>query len=251
MVKETVAKEPKKDLTVSSQASSALATPMEERLGFEEDTAQEDIILPRAALLQSKSPEVEEPEYQNKYRPGQIINSLTKDVLPEIFIPIFKFTNWVKFNPRDPKAEGFDPQYEPGKMIWKLDDSTDARTKEAEFGPNGEKPTAIKFLNFFAYFPGYPMPVIISFGKTSYKTGKQLISLAQFSGGHMFSRKYKLFQKLEKNDKGTFFKFMVMPMGFTEGEDLKVAGNLHSQFRGKKIDVHQEDPEAEAQETQE
>ena len=210
-----------------------------DRLGFEEPSTKEDLIIPRAKLLQALSPEViEKPK---DYQPGLIINSLTKEVLPDVFIPVFKFTNWIKFNPRNTKDPNFNKDFEPGAIIWQTTDPTSPLTKEAEFGENGEKPTAIKFLNFFSYFPESPMPIIASFGKTSFKAGKTLLSLAQFGGGNMFSRKYRLAAKQVTNDIGTFFVFSVSPAGIAEGEDYKAAESLYHQFRAKKVEVHQED----------
>lgn len=229
-------------------ADTALANFKKPGRGFEEQTEQRDLIIPRAKLLQPLSPEVMETPAD--FRPGEIINSLTKEKfsLDEkkgcLFIPIFKFTNWVRFNPRNTEDANFDPSFEAGAIIWRSTDPMDPRVKkEGEFGPNGEPPLATKFLNFFSFLRGVPMPIIVSFSKTSYKAGKQLMSLAQFSGGDMFSKQYRLSSKLEKNDQFTYFVLTVEPAGKAQEEDFQVCESLWEQFHARELRVHEEAPE--------
>lgn len=210
--------------------------------GFEEETQKEDLIIPRAKLLQALSPEV--TERPKDFQPGLIINSLTKTILPSEFVPIFKFTNWIRFNPRNPKDPAYNDQFEPGAIIWRSNDPYDPKViEESKFGENGERPLANKFLNFFSYFPGVAMPVIVSFTNTSFKTGKQLLSLARFSGGDMFSNRYRLTSKQTKNAMGTFFVLQVEPAGQVEGEEYKKCEALWTEFHQKDIQVHEETTE--------
>lgn len=212
------------------------------RRGFEEETSREDLIIPRAKLLQALSPEV--VEQPKTFQPGMIINSLTKSPLPSEFIPVFKFTNWIRFNSRNPKDPSFDSSFEPGAIIWRSNDPYDMKViSEGAFGANGERPLASKFINFFSYFPGLPMPIIVSFANTSFKTGKQLISLAKFSGGDMFSRKYKLSSRHTKNALGQFFVLNVEPSSAVEGEEYQRAEKLWEEFHQKDIQVHEESDE--------
>ncbi len=213
--------------------------------GFEEPIERKDLIIPRASLLQSKSPEVEESLEENdgKYRPGMVINSLSKEALPGEFIPVFKFTNWIRFNPRKKEDPAFDPAFDPGEIIWRSADPNDPRVlAESDFGPNGEKPLATKFMNFFCIFPGHQGAVILSFSKTSFKAGKKLISLALRTGGDMFSQKYRLNTKKEEKDSNTYFVFNVEPAGPVDEALYKAAESLYDQFaqKAKDITVHEE-----------
>jgi hypothetical protein len=130
----------------------ALEQPMAPGRGFEEPTLREDLLIPRAELIQPQSPAaLEEPA---KYHLGMIINSITREVLPEEFVPVFKFTRWIRFNPRNQTDPNFDPAYGIGEELWRSDDPEDLRViEQSNFGPNGEKPLAIKSLNFFSFFP--------------------------------------------------------------------------------------------------
>ena len=205
--------------------------------GFEEPTDREDLLLPRAMLLQALSPQV--VDGVEGCRPGLVINSITNEVLPEVFISIFKYTEFLKFNPRDSKAEGFDPAYDAGALIWRTNDPADPRTAECKFGKDGSKPTAMKVMNFLCLFPGVPMPIILGFSKTSYKAGKKLISLAQFSGGDMFSRKYSLKTKQAESNGNKYFIYEVGLVGKTNQDEFKAAEALYQSFRGKDLQVHE------------
>lgn len=189
----------------------AISNPQQIRRGFEEPSQREDLIIPRVKLLQALSPEV--VDAPREFFPGELINSLTKEKLnqdqkPLRFIPVFKFTNWIRFNPRDDEKPGFDPVYAPGALVWSSKDPFDPRViKEGSFGPNGELPLATKFLNFFAWLPDHPqMPVVLSFSKTSYRAGRQLLSLCQFGKTpDMFGTEYFLGVRQEKNEMGAYF----------------------------------------------
>ena len=222
------------------------------RKGLEEPSQQEDFIIPRAKLLQALSPEV--VEHPDKFKPGMIINSLTLEVLPETFIPVFKFTNWIRFNPRNAKDQNYDPAYGPGDIIWRSKDPLDPRViAESKFGEDGSNPLATKFLNFFAMFPGVDMPVIISFSKTSFKAGKRLLTLAQFATKDgqaidLFGRKYRLGVKQEVNDaKQMYFVLTVDPGDFVPAEELDGLAALWERFHAKPIQVHEEAAEEEVQ----
>ena len=231
----------KKDLTVKEPAM--MTAPGAVRRGFEEPVAREDLLIPRAKLLQALSPEIVEGAEGLKV--GMIVNSITKEPMPEEFIPVFKFTNWVRFNPRDSKAPNYDSAFEPGAVIWRSDDPLDPKVQEeGQFGPNGERPIATKFLNFFAYFPGSEMPVIISFSNTSYKAGKQLLSLCQFTQGDMFSRKYRLGSKLTKNDIGSFYVLTVEPAGKVSETEFRTSEGLWTTFSSKAKDLKVHEDEA-------
>ena len=106
------------------------------RRGFEEGVTREELIIPRTKLLQFMSPELMDEETQDKFKVGQIINSITKDILPESFIPIFKFTEWIRFNPRDEKSPNFDTLFQPGALLWRTKDPNDPKViQEGQFGP--------------------------------------------------------------------------------------------------------------------
>jgi len=207
--------------------------------GFDHKVDKNDYIIPRAKLLQDMSPEVKAEG--SSLKPGQIINSLTAEVLPVTFVPLFWFPTWIRFNPRNKKDNGFDSNYEPGALIWMSKDPNDPRVlEEGKFGDNGEVPLATKFLNFFSIFLGHAMPVIVSFSKTSYKAGKKLLTLASLSGGDMFARQYNLTTKLAHTDQNEYYVLEVAPTGMIahDSKAFKVSESLYENFKEKPIEVH-------------
>lgn len=241
------------DIEKKNQATAISTQSPQPRRGFEEPIERKDLIIPRAKLLQALSPEV--VESPRSYFPGEIINSLTKEkltktddigsIFPVEFVPVFKFTNWIRFNPRDDSKPGFNPDFTPGGLIWSSNDPYDSRVQtEGEFGPNGELPLATKFINFFSLFPQYPgMPIIVSFSKTSYKTGRQLLSLCQFGPPDMYGAIYRLGVRQEKNEMGSYFVLTVAKVQATEGKILNLAAAYWEEFhdRGKEIKVHDQE----------
>jgi hypothetical protein len=227
---------------IIEKQETSLINPSNQQRGFEGGIDQEDLIIPRAKLIQALSPEL--TEGLEGIKVGSIINSITKEILPQEFIPIFTFKNYIRFNPRSKDDPNFNSDFEPGAVIWKSTDPHDPRVvEEARFGPRGEKPLAVTFLNFFSYFPGIPMPIIVSFSKTSYKVGKQLLSLLKFCGEDMFARKYRLSSVMETNDIATYAILKVTPVGKVSEEEFKICERLWNDFsaRSRDIQVHDED----------
>lgn len=229
-------------MTTEITASETALTSTKPQRGFENGVTQEDLIIPRAKLIQALSPEM--ADGLEGVKVGAIINSLTKEMLPPEFIPVFMFKNFIRFNPRSKDDPNFDPDFEPGAVMWKSSDPEDERVvSETKFGPNGEKPVATTFLNFFSYFPGVPMPIIVSFSKTSYKSGRQLLSLAKFCGGDMFSRKYRLSSQMETNDIATYAVLKVAPVGASNPDEFKLCERLWDDFSAKAKDIQVHDAE--------
>lgn len=223
--------EESKDLSKTT-ASAVPAQTSKPQRGFEEGVEKEDIIIPRVKLLQPLSPEVVEEKTGSA---GDIINSLTKEVLSSEFIPVFKFTNWTRFNPRTKDARGFDAKFAPGDMIWTCADPLDPRVVEEGKWDGDLPPLATKFLNFFCMFKGSPMPLILSFAKTSAKCGKQLLSLAKFAGCDMFGRSYKLGTKMIAGEKGTYYIFTVAPDQASTPEQYAAGEKCWNEFSQKEI----------------
>lgn len=192
-----------------------------------------DLIFPRAKIFQGTATEFE--AYPNG-KPGMIINHITGAELPSTFIPFLKFKQYARFNARKSTDTGWDPNYEPGAIIWMTSDPNDPRVAETKFGENGEKPVAIEFMNFMALFEGEDFPIIIPFCKTSMKAGKKLFSMLAFTGGG-FNRKYKLTTKKMQKDGNTYHVYDVSPAGIATAEETAKAAAAYTQFSTKTQDI--------------
>ena len=211
------------------------------RKGFEEKIQPGELTIPRVRMLQGLSPEVQaQPKI---YYAGLLINSITKEVLTEGFIPVKRMPNsWVRFNARDSKDPNFVPDIKPGGLVWRSDDPKDPRVIEGiKFGPNGEAPPATAFLNFLCYFEGFTIPCLLSFGRTSYKAGQNFLTMAFGFGGDMYSRKYKLATKQVTNDKGTFYVLETTPAGKCSDDERAIGETLYNAFGAIDVKVHEEE----------
>lgn len=224
---------------VANTHTTALSTDTTNRKGFESQSSQDDFEIPRAKLFHGLPTEYE--DYPDA-KPGQIINNITKEVLPAVFIPIFRHIEWIKFNPRDSKDPNFDSNFDAGAVIWRSTNPQDPRViKDGAFGPNGELPTATKFLSFLSYFPGVNMPVIVSFSKTSFKAGKQLNTMLTFNTGDMWESKFSLSSKLTKSGQNAYYVFEIKGAGKSSEAEIAVAENLYNTFKSKPITAQAEE----------
>lgn len=206
--------------------------------GFEQ-TGSEDLIIPRAKKLEQNSPEV--IEEGSELKSGQIINSITKEILPEIFTPIIATKSWIRFNPRKKEERGFDPSFGPGDMIYKTTNPNDPRLKEDSKWEGDNPPLATAFLNFLSVFEGSDFPVVVSFCNTSYKAGKTLLSIAKFAGGDIFSKSYKLTTKRVQNDQGVYHLLNVQMAKNTDEETLSKCIAIYNSFKGKELKTDESD----------
>lgn len=214
--------------------TTALSTNTENRKGFETPSSQDDFEIPRAKLFHGLPTEYE--DYPNA-KPGMILNNITKEELPHVFIPVFRHVEWIRFNPRDSKDPNFSFDHDAGAVIWRSSNPIDPRViKDGAFGTNGEVPLATKFLSFLSYFPGIDMPIIVSFSKTSFKAGKQLNTMLTFSQGDMWASKFTLASKLTKSGQNAYYVFEVKGAGKSDENESAICANLYEQFKHKPID---------------
>lgn len=207
--------------------------------GHEEPSDMEDLEIPRASLVQFTSESAQAEKKEDRIDPGTLINSITKEPLNNIFIPIYKFTTFIQWNPRKKDDPNFDQAFEPGERVFSSSDPRDPRVIAGkDWGPNNEPPKVTKYINFLCYFIGHRYPLVLSFSKTSKQGGNRLNSLTQFAGGDMFSNKYKLNINQKENAGTKFFVMDVAPAGAASPEEYAVAENWYEEFRGKSIKIH-------------
>jgi len=213
--------------------------------GLENRTEQSDLILPRAKKIEAMSPEMQDEAcVKNGVMPGKIINSITKEILPEKFVPILFFKNWIRWNANKMGERGWVDGFGPRDMVYMTQDPKDARlVKDAQWAGD-IPPVTTTYFNFLSIFEGQEMPVIVTFGGTNARAGRELLSLATFKGGDLFSNKYRLTTKKVDGDKGTYFTFKVGYAEAANGVEYQVAEKLYSSFAAKEIKVHNDEPEA-------
>lgn len=229
---------------IAKTQTTEVAIPNQPRQGFEVSCQREDLIVPRAKLFNGLPKEYE--DYPDA-KPGQLLNNITKEVLPSVFVPIMRHIEWIRFNAGSAKLPdgsanpAFDKAFEPSEVIWRSTDPNDPRViAESVWGPNGEKPLALKFLNFLSYFPGSSMPVMVSFYKTSLNAGKAVNSVLEYSQGAMFAHSFKLSSKITKTGEHSHYVLQATYNGKTNPEDYLIAEHLYNSLKGANVQAKTE-----------
>lgn len=214
----------KTDMVVNTQGE----TPM----GFEDEDS-DDMIIPRIKVVQTLSPERKEKLADE----GDIINSLTKEKLNgKKFIPVFKFASNILWKDRS-EGGGIACHARDGR-IGVVSNGTQlacAQCRKCEFDntKTGKEalPTCTKYINFFGFFEGDRMPIILSFAKTNYKEGKKLYSLAKVTMQNMWNFGYALDAKIQAKNGNEWYIIDVTPAGPTSDEDRAFGMELFKSFR--------------------
>ena len=222
------------DNEIMKREEQALASQTEGPLGFDDDDA-DDMIIPRVKIIQLLSPERKNGEANE----GDIINSLTKEKLNgKKFIPVFKFNNNILWADRS-NGGGILCMARDGKVGVPTDGSESkmcAKCRKCEFDNTKQGreaiPTCTKFINFFGFFEGERMPIILSFGKTNYNEGKKMYSLAKVTMQNIWNHAYELNDKTMAKNGNEWSIIAINAAGVTSDEDREFAMGLFKQFRG-------------------
>ena len=201
-------------------------------MGFE-DEETDDVIIPRVKVIQTLSPERKDKIAEE----GDIINSLTKEKLNgKVFIPVFKFNNNVWWKDRS-EGGGIQCMARDGR-VGTLSDGTTlmcAACRRCEFDNSKQGkdavPTCTKYINFFGFFAGERMPIILSFSKTCYNEGKKLYSLAKVTMQNMWNFGYTLNEKLLAKGNNEWYVPVMTAAGPTDEADREFALNLFKAYR--------------------
>ena len=201
-------------------------------LGFE-DEDQADMIIPRVKVVQTLSPERKDKLAEE----GDIINSLTMEKLNgKVFIPVYKFGSNILWKPRS-EGGGIECHAKDGKSatnsFGEVTLCSVCRKCEFDNSKTGKDalPSCTKYINFFGFFEGERMPVVLSFSKTNFKEGKKLYSLAKVSMQNMWHNGYKLDAKLMAKNGNEWYIIDVMANGATSKEDREFGMSLYKNFR--------------------
>jgi hypothetical protein len=233
-------KDENKEVIVKEE--NAVSTNVEPIMGFE-DEEDGDMIIPRVKIVQALSPERKEKVADE----GDIINSLTKEKLNgKVFVPVWKYGSNIEWKDR---SEG------GGMACWSKDgkkgNTSDGSCKlckackrnEFDNSKQGKEaiPKCTKYINFFGFFVGERMPIILSFAKTNYNEGKKMFSLAKVTMQNMWNHGYKLDEK--KIAKGGNEWYIINPTaaGKVDEEDKAFGLMLYQNYHGKDFNVAEED----------
>lgn len=223
---------------LANRQSAELNTQVNTPMGFEDEEAG-DMIVPRIKVVQTLSPEARE-RIANE---GDIINSLTKEKLNgKVFVPVFKFNNNIDWRDRA-DGGGILCIARDGKVGEKSDGTRMmcASCKRCEFDNTKQgreaAPKCTKYINFFGFFAGERVPIILSFAKTNYSEGRKLYSLAKVTMQNMWNYGYKLDEKRMAKNGNEWFVIVATPDGAASEEDRAFGHELFKAYRNSLSDM--------------
>lgn len=228
---------------ITKQENAELAM-MEGITGLEEvDNTM--MVMPRAKLLQQTSPEVLDGVEGAKA--GAILNTLFGEVVNPVFAPLKVWTTRTMFVPRNDAGKfwettGLEEQdtpfvcrakvNQPDPVLNPFNHKSCANCKYKDFGWDGQpdtKPLCTHTLNVLALFEGQETPLAFQFFNTNLKYGRRFASMLRMLPMGMYSRKFELTAKQERNNFGVYYTTPVRPAGKAEGEFLSMAKALFMQ----------------------
>lgn len=239
---------------VKRENNSIIANNAGAPMGFE-DFDNDIVIVPRAKVMQGLSPELQDEDCN--FRMGDLIHSLLLEKLPDKFVPIRFWQSRTMFVPRSDKKEFFEkigveevdtmfvcrsldgriPQNAP--FNWS--NCSDCIYKDFGWDGNTDTPPLCTHnINCLALFEGHELPVVLQFSNTNFKYGRRFASMARYSGGAAFTKKYKITPKREQNEKGVFFTTPVKPAGKPTDEEFVLAKAMYEQFSGVTVEVEED-----------
>lgn len=213
------------DMMFSLNDEKALSIMSKDAETYVDDTAADDIALPRLRILQSQSKQIKksEAEFIKGAEEGDIFNTLTRDVIPGdqgvVFVPVKRRVVYLEW--RDIEAGG-------GLLNNFGEDPTEynkypANEKGAHMtGPDTE---IVKTYDTFGYLvdtaTGRFSEVLLSMSKTQVKKMKRfnalIRSLLSPQGKTLpeYAGVYKLTTVPEKNDTNSWFNWEINCVGYT------------------------------------
>lgn len=236
--------ETKQEVAVKEEAE--LVVSQELPMGFEDEDS-DDMIIPRVKVIQTLSPERKDGIANE----GDIVNSLTKEKLNgKKFIPVFKFNNNIDWRDRADgggiKCIARDGRIGEASTGEKLV-CVQCRRNEFDNTKQGKDslPKCTKYINFFGFFEGERMPIILSFAKTNYNEGKKIYSLAKVTMQNMWNYGYTLTEKLMAKNGNEWYIINAVAAGASTEEDREFGLGLYKSFRESMITLNFDMDEAE------
>lgn len=245
--------EAKDETALTKAATTAMAAPdfIEQGAVGTENIHAEDVLLPRLALSQKMSPEVDEmqPEkFIDGLRVGQFFNNVSRIIYgagPLQFIVL---------RVDRPRGIQFKPIEEGGGIV---DFNVPLDDPRMQWGNDGAKPVATKFYEFVVmlYAPGeerHGEIIVLSLKSTGIKVARKLNSmiLARKKDGRpvpLYSGLYEVKAGIGQSKQGPFATYEVANAGWVpDVETYNAAKEFHETLKGKTIAVDrdaQPDPE--------
>lgn len=215
-----------------------------------EGVEKDMLLIPRLKLVQKSSEEIMEFDY----KPGTLCDSVTKEIVGQApkaakdgmsieVVPILVSSRTrLMFNDFD----------SGGGLLCKSNDGKHGIGK-----PGGlcrhcvlkdwvdqETPKCTDYINVFFLIPEYdsPIPLSVSFGRTSIQTGKKLINFIVMKQQSPWNFKFKLYSSFIASEKGDHFVFKITPDGKATEEEKTEALRMYEMLSSISYEVDEDEP---------
>lgn len=196
---------------------------------------REDIVLPRIRLLQPVSSDVTD----GIASAGQFMNSVTGEVFPEdLHVLIFThFKSRVYFDPDGNGVLCLSPDGIEGSEFGACADCEYPKWKDRVPPPCALVHNYPCYVLNAGAIEGTPLPIALSFMKTSTKAARKLNTMVAVSHRSWFDFIFKVSSIKTKNDKGTYFVMEIEKLRDASEQERKLGYWAYQQFSGKNLEV--------------
>lgn len=202
----------------------------------------EDRMVPRVKLIQVGSPEIKDKIAED----GDLVNSLTKENYGKSlrFIPILYTKTRILFMPR---KDGGGIECSARNGVTGNSYGLCAQCEKSKW-TDKVPPVCTTIINLLALIVGkdaIPQLVCISFGKTSYVAGRNLINMLSYKNVDTFNYIYDLYSEQKSNDQGTFNVLKYKDLNEPAPDKLyKLAEKYYNDLKVKTEEIIPDDQEA-------
>jgi hypothetical protein len=236
------------DKQLMKKDSELPATRAQQRRGTQ-DIDQEDKVIPRLKIMQALSPEVLKDRISEV---GNLLNSLTKMDYGKLMtiVPVFWYKSRIYFRDRK-DGGGILCRADDGKhgtVYGTCMDCIHSKWSKDSESQQSVAPKCTAIINIVALvLTQAPHLVCISFFKTSYNAGKQLINIMNYKNVDIFNYAYDIYTEQQTNDMGVFNVLRYKDTNRVVSDEVyKHASELYERFERqapKVDDVDSQDPD--------
>ena len=218
-----------KELTVTESGAMRPDWVEKSKEGTEHIT-QQDIQMPRLALAQKTSDQLDEskPMFIDGLKFKDIFNDLTEHIYGRgpVEICVIKSS--------EPRGVEFKPFDDGGGVV---DLNVPLDDDRMQFGPNGETPVATLFYDYVVLIlesdkvPTMENLAVLSFKSTALKVAKMLNSLIKMRNAPIFAGRYALESDQDTKNSNTFAIWKIRNKGWLTKEEYDFAKNAHDALK--------------------
>jgi hypothetical protein len=224
-----------------------------------EGITQDMLTIPRVKIVQKNSVEVDD----GFGKPGMLVNSINKDIIAEpkkpiIILPLQYKPSRIFFRPFGEggglacqSRDNINGEGDPGGKCkqcphfqWPTEAEKNAKGKNKKTSPD-----CTELINIFCMIRGYdfPIPMTVSFGRTSMKAGKQLRQMLYTAATQQqknpWNFAYEIVTVFKENDKGTYFEFKSSPAGMAKAAEIKLGDQFYRLISTTDTVIHEDEDE--------